>query len=113
MKEKMITLRELIKLNSEYIKFYKLHLKKAATEEQVAKYNSLHSLLFNKSTYGVWSPNDKYIYNIRLYHVAYSLLRGRTYEQVERNVKEQNTLTKNDWNKIVQIQNQYAEVMSE
>ena len=45
MKEKMITLRELIKLNSEYIKFYKLHLKKAATEEQVAKYNSLRRRL--------------------------------------------------------------------
>lgn len=42
-------------------------------------------------------------YEYRRLHIAYCLLRGRTYEQIEPKVHECNKLTKWDWEKINKI----------
>lgn len=44
----------------------------------------------------------------RLDHIAYSLLKGRTYEQIE-TPKECHKLSENDWQEIEKIKNAYTE----
>ena len=42
----------------------------------------------------------------RLYHIAYSMLRGKEYEQIERTVKDRNKLTSRQWVDIYKIQSE-------
>ena len=46
-------------------------------------------------------------YSRRQYHIAYSMLRGKTYEQVENKVHDCNRLNSYDWGCIDQIQDLY------
>jgi len=44
-------------------------------------------------------------FSLRLMHIAYGLLRGRSYEQIEKNVRDENKLTEVDFftiNKLVE-----------
>lgn len=45
----------------------------------------------------------------RLNHIAYSLLKGRLYEQIEQKTKEQNKLTDYDWETVEKIKNEYSQ----
>jgi hypothetical protein len=99
---KMLELKNLIKLNSEYNSIYKLYIRNKATEKQVAKMDKLNEIA--NSTEGM-----KIIFNLRLYHIAYALLKGRTYEQIENTVKLNNQLTADNWKRIQTI---ISEVMN-
>lgn len=50
---------------------------------------------------------DKARYSFRLKHIAYCLLRGRKYEQIEPKVDEVHQLSKKDWEYIEGIKNEY------
>lgn len=52
-----------------------------------------------------WSMKRQY----RRYHIAHCLLRGKTYEQIENKVREENKLKQHDWNEIEKIRQQYYE----
>lgn len=45
--------------------------------------------------------------DLRKYHIAYGLLRGRTYEQIEQKVRDENKLTKYDWKLINSLIEKY------
>jgi hypothetical protein len=99
----MLELKERIKLNAEYLKYKKLTGHKNATDAQFDKFVELRDQLFTKTQYGWYKVNDSYIGNIRLYHIAYSLAKGREYEQVENKVREGNELTESQWKSINKI----------
>lgn len=110
MNPKMIELKERIKLNAEYIKFHRLAGHKNASAEHIAKDKELGEQLFAKHPkYDFWQPNDKYIHNMRFYHIAYSMLKGRTYEQVENKVKPEHELTSTAWQTINKIKDSVNE----
>lgn len=46
----------------------------------------------------------------RLYHIAHCLLRGKTYDQIENKVREENKLKQHDWDEIEAIRQKYQEV---
>ncbi len=45
--------------------------------------------------------------DLRKYHIAYGLLRGRTYEQIEQKVRDENKLTQYDWELIDYLVEKY------
>ena len=47
----------------------------------------------------------------RLSHIAWSLAKGRTYEQVENRVKEENELTESDWDSINKEKAEYLALL--
>lgn len=47
-------------------------------------------------------------YEMRLLHIAHSLMKGRSYEQIER-PKEENKLTSNEWNVIYHLIDEYTQ----
>lgn len=49
----------------------------------------------------------------RLHHIAHCLLRGKTYEQIENKVREENKLKQKDWDAIEKIRAQYQEIPQE
>lgn len=49
----------------------------------------------------------------RRHHIAYCLLRGRTYEQIEPRVLDQNKISARDWERIEAIKTQFTEVENE
>lgn len=51
--------------------------------------------------------------DLRKYHIAYGLLRGRTYEQIEQKVHDENKLTKYDWKAIDSLIEKYRIVNTE
>ena len=105
----MIELKERIKLNAEYRKYNRLAGHKNASDEHKAKFTELREQLFTKSQYGYWSSNANYFSATRLYHIAYSMLKGRTYEQIENKVKPGNELTSYDWKDIDKIKDSVNE----
>lgn len=100
MNPKMIEMKERIKLNAEYIKYSKLVNHKHVDAKHIEKFNELQSKLFTEQPSGYMRPNDLYIEYRRLFHIAYSLLKGRTYEQIENKVHEHNKLSKYQWKYI-------------
>jgi len=46
---------------------------------------------------------------LRLHHIAYCLLRGKQYEQIENKVHDRNKLMVSDWDMINKIKEQYNE----
>ena len=111
MTKKMLELKERIKLNAAYIKYSNLRLKDTVSETVEAKYQELRSQLVEKKPGAIYENGIKDVYigrRIRYYHVAYSLMKGRTYSQIETKVHECNRLTKSDWEFIKKIQDQYG-----
>lgn len=49
----------------------------------------------------------------RRHHIAYCLLRGRTYEQIEPKVHDQNKISSKDWERIEAIKAAFTEAPGE
>jgi len=103
MNQAKIEMKERIKLNAEYRKYSKLVNHKKTNENHIVKYEELKSKLFKVNQYGYVVPIKDYIDNIRLYHIAYSLSKGRTYEQIENKVHDNKVLSKDEWEIINKI----------
>jgi hypothetical protein len=87
-------LKGLLKAQSELLKKSSLEIRKTQKEGKYAgKLQSQHQ-------------SDKRVH--RLFHIAYSMLRGKTYEQIEQRVHKGNELTNYDFKQIEEIKNEYS-----
>lgn len=48
--------------------------------------------------------------NLRRFHIAYGLLRGKTYEEIEQKVRDENELKEHDWELINYLIDKYKNV---
>jgi len=69
-----------------------------------------------KSKYSFFS-DDQYAAHVvipelssefRVKHIAYCMLRGKTYEEIEPKVKDENVLSSSAWNTIEEIKEEYG-----
>ena len=108
-----------------YIKIYELKCRCKEYAKDIKEYR-IEAKKVQKETLGMdWRDSGvkwmelskKYSlhssHQYRLLHIAHCLLRGKTYEQVENKVREENTLSKKDWEEIGKIRLQYLEIFSE
>ena len=105
---KTYELKQIIKLWADHIK-YQNHDQYADASENFKRLNEL-SIEFGfpvmqKQYYG---NNLMVKYNIRLFYVAYGLLRKRQYIQIEQ-PRNNNQLNESNWNTIHSIMNHFKE----
>ena len=96
--QKLYQLKQIVKADQESSKYWRLTRKKVHPIELDAKRNQCYE--HSKSL-----TKDIPITNVvgRRMHIAYSLLKGKTYPQVENSVKQENKLVDWQWKKIVEI----------
>lgn len=92
--EKLNQLRDLIKINAELRKYKRLTRK---LEHDKGYDIKLHSIL------QYLQSNKLKQIDIRLYYIAYGILRGKQYLQIENHCKNENELSEWDWKKITDI----------
>ena len=107
----MLELKERIKINAEFIKYSNLYYSDNASDAVKTRFNELYELIYlpmkPKCTWREVN-RDVYIPKIRLWHIAYSMMKGKTYEQIETKVHECNKLTEAQWKFIKEIQAKYG-----
>ena len=91
------------------IKNLKNYLKEQAVEirkvkSELKEYQNAHN-----SDGGIFAVSKKLSKNYRVHHIAYCLLRGKTYEQIERKCGEDNKLNMSLVQEIKEIKNVYTE----
>ena len=104
--QKLYQLKQIVKLESESGKYYRLTRKLKHNPEYDVKrveVNTKYSELIADSPI-----KFKYIES-RFIHIAYSMLKGKKYSQVENSVKSENELIDHEWNKIVEIMKEYKD----
>ena len=110
MNTRFIELKEKIKVNAEYLKYRRLTRKQTYKEEHMEKLSTLTALLFTKSSRGYSVRTSlNCIGDIRYYHIAYSLLKGHKYEQIEARVRPEHELTDVQWALIKEIMEEVNE----
>ena len=92
--KKIFELKEKNKVLALAIKAAKLEIKKTQKERKYAGIMQ-SKLLFQQMTY-------------RKYHIAYCMLRGKLYDQIEK-PKEQNKIKEHTWSEIEKIKEDYYE----
>ena len=110
-------------MTHKWIKIYELKCICKDYAKQIKEYRTEYKKVL-KETAGmdwrvsspIWAElNKKYplrdSHEYRLYHIAYCLLRGKLYEQVENKVHDCNKLSAYDWAEIEKIRTQYYEVV--
>lgn len=93
--QKLYQLKQFVKANAEYSKYCRLTAKCDHDPSLDAKREEA----FHKVAYG----------DSRILHIAYSLLKGKSYQQIENSVKEQNQLQEYEWKQIIDIMSKYKD----
>lgn len=101
--QKLYQLKQIVKANQEYFKYYRLTAKAEHSKEYDEK------LKANRELYLSLTKNFKMSLDSRLLHITYSLLKGKSYEQIENSVREQNQLKDYEWKQIVDMMNEYKD----
>jgi len=101
--EKLNKLKDLIKINASLRKYQRLTRK--------LKHDKLHdeTLFEIKQLMKLHKLPKLSSYNIRLHYIAYGLLRGKEYKQIETNCKQENELSAWDWKLINDIVDKHCE----
>lgn len=101
--QKLYQLKQIVKAYQEWSKYARLTRKQKYPPEYDAKYNAakVHYDELTKE----FPVKLSYTWdNVgRILNVAYSLLKGKKYFQIERSVREFNQISDNEWKKIVAI----------
>ena len=112
-------------MTHKWIKIYELKCICKDYAKQIKEYRTEYKKVL-KETAGmdwrvsspIWAElNKKYplrdSHQYRLLHIAHCLLRGKTYEQIENKVREENKLKQHHWNEIEEIRQKYQEIPQE
>lgn len=100
--QKLYQLKQLIKADSEVSKYYRLTRKLSYPDIYDKKLEDAKKIYYELKD-GTTSLDS------RLLHIAYSLLRGKKYFQVERSVRQGNQLSDWEWKAIVKIMEFYKD----
>jgi len=95
---KIYEFKQIIKANSEYLKYVRLTRKLNAPASLIKKRNELRKLTTDPD----W---------IRYQHIAYCLLRGKTYEQIEK-PRPEHALSNSNWKYINQLVEKYTDIIT-
>lgn len=106
--EKLNDLRSLIKIQAELRKYLRLTRKLEHDKSYDVKLNEIRNEIYNNIKLQKLSYID-----LRFYYIAYGLLLGRKYEQIENKCKPEKELDNWKWTSINNIIEQYKEVLDE
>ena len=98
--QKLYQLKQLVKLQSEYAKYNRLTRKAEYPQEFDVKLSELKTKVQESGFQRVYCRHS---------HIAYSLLKGKTYPQIENSVKVGNDLEAWEWEKIADLMTQYKD----
>ncbi len=100
--QKLYQLKQIVKALAELNKCYRLTNKE--------KYDPIYDVKEKEASAEWLKVRDSEITSdARLLHIAYSMLKGKTYFQAERSVRQQNKLSDWEWKAIVQIMEKYKD----
>ena len=100
--QKLYQLKQIVKALAELHKCYRLTNKE--------KYDPIYDVK-EKEALIEWNKvrDSEITSDSRLLHIAYTMLKGKTYFQAERSVREQNQLSDWEWKAIVKIMEKYKD----
>ena len=95
--QKLYQLKQIVKADAEVNKFQRLTRK--------LEYDPIYDKKLSESLelYKKVTEESKIRIDSRLLHIAYSLLKGKTYDQIECSVKPERQLQDWEWKKIVDV----------
>lgn len=100
--QKLYQLKQIVKALAELNKCYRLTNKE--------KYDPIYDVKLKEAGAEWLKVRDSEITSdARLLHIAYSMLKGKTYFQAERSVRRQNQLNEWEWKAIVKIMEKYKD----
>jgi len=102
--QKLYQLKQIVKAKADVSKYYRLTRKIEHSIIFDEKYKSAKLALETLKTKTALPRVD-----LRILHIAYSLLKGKKYSQIERSVKKQNELKEYQWKQIVDIMQLYKD----
>ena len=100
--QKLYQLKQIIKASAELSKCWRLTNKE--------KYDPIYDVK-EKEASEQWNKvrDSEITSDSRLLHIAYTMLKGKTYFQAERSVRQQNQLSEWEWKAIVKIMEKYKD----
>ncbi len=100
--QKLYQLKQIVKALAELNKCYRLTNKE--------KYDPIYDVK-EKEAVAEWTKvrDSEITSDARLLHIAYSMLKGKTYFQAERSVRHGNQLDEWEWKAIVKIMEKYKD----
>ena len=100
--QKLYQLKQLVKAASEYHKYGRLTAKLEHSPE--------YDVLLRQSQAKCIELNEHKIYmDNRIIHIAYALLKGKSYQRIETSVRKENQLQEYHWKKIIDIMEKYKD----
>jgi hypothetical protein len=100
--QKLYQLKQIVKALAELNKCYRLTNKE--------KYDPIYDVKLKEAGAEWLKVRDSEITSdSRLLHIAYTMLKGKTYFQAERSVRQQNQLSEWEWKAIVKIMEKYKD----
>ena len=97
--QKLYQLKQIVKAYQEYAKYSRLTRKQSSPIEYDKKYKEA-SGVFNDA---IKDTPIRYSGNARLTSIAYTMLKGKKYSQIEHSVRKENELREYEWKNIVEI----------
>jgi hypothetical protein len=103
--QKLYQLKQIVKAYQEYAKYIRLTGKLEYPEEYDKKYDESAENWRN----AIKDTPINFMIDGRLLNVAYCLLKGKKYFQIERSVRQGNQLRDYEWKKITDIMNHFKD----
>jgi len=109
--QKLYQLKQLVKANAEWSRYARLTAKKKHNPEYDEKLiqakNNFNTL--KEQNLSSLTPSTGLFSDDRLVHIVYSLLKGKSYQQIENSVRQENQLQDYEWKKIIDIMKLYKD----